>query len=82
MDTAIRVLKYFNEESGKNFRINKENLKWILRTLSDGWTEEDCRLVVDYKVHYWRNNPGMREFLRPQTVFGRNFESYRQNILD
>jgi hypothetical protein len=32
--------------------------------------------VVDAKVATWRDDSKMREYLRPQTIFGTKFESY------
>ncbi len=66
---ASEVIDYLNVRSGKTFRAVDVNLKVIAARLEEGATVEDCKAVIDGKVKQWINDPKMREYLRPATLF-------------
>lgn len=35
-----------------------------------------CKLVIDHKAAMWGNDPKMREYIRPETLFSTKFEGY------
>ena len=75
-----RVIDYLNKESGKHFRYTKSNFRNIEARFKEGFTFDDFRLVIDYKSNTWGNDPKMSEYVRPSTLFGTKFESYREEI--
>ena len=44
--------------------------------MTEKYTIEDFKKVIDIKVSKWLNNPEMADYLRPDTLFGTKFESY------
>lgn len=75
-----KIIDYLNQESGKHFRYTQANFKHIKARLKDGFTFDDFRLVIDYKVNTWGRDPKMSEYVRPETLFGTKMESYREEI--
>lgn len=67
---AKGVLDYLNEKAGRNYKPVKAHLALISARLSEGATVEECRAVIDAKVMAWGTDPKMRDYLRPETLFG------------
>lgn len=77
LDTVTEVIEHLNDVCGTNFRANgKQNREHVHARLADGFTKEDCFEVIDKMHEKWGNDPKMRDFLRPQTLFSTKFESY------
>ena len=71
------ILDYLNEKAGTKYRASSKNTqKHIHARLSEGYTLEDFKKVIDNKVADWGNNEKMAMYLRPDTLFGTKFESY------
>jgi uncharacterized phage protein (TIGR02220 family) len=71
------IIEYLNIKSRKNFKSNsKATIKHINARLSEGFSIEDFKKVVDNKCNQWLNDPKFCEYLRPETLFGTKFESY------
>lgn len=76
-DTVTEVIDHLNEVCGTNYRTNgKQNREHVHARLEDGFTKEDCFEVIDKMQEKWGNDPKMRDYLRPQTLFSAKFESY------
>lgn len=74
------IVNYLNNKLNSNYKSNTNNtVKHITARLKEGYTEEDFYLVIDSKVADWKDDPKMRQYLRPDTLFGTKFESYLQN---
>lgn len=74
--TAVDLLKFFNEISGKNFKLIPANLKLIKSLLSD-YREEDIKAVIINKTEQWGGHYELEKYLRPSTIFRRsNFDGY------
>ena len=70
------VLDYLNEKAKKNFRSsNKTTQQHINARLSEGFTVDDFKTVIDKKCAEWIGTD-YEQYLRPQTLFGTKFESY------
>lgn len=80
-DIAFRVIEYLNEKAGKRFNVKAAgNVEKVVKLLKDGYTDDDCKQVVDNMVYHWKE-PRMAAYLRPSTLFNngkgkRQFESY------
>ena len=73
----ISIVGYLNEKAGTDFKPTTKKTQTCIRTwLAEGFTEEQFRVVIDKKVQDWLNDPKMSKYLRPQTLFGPNFEGY------
>lgn len=77
------IIHYLNEKAKKNFNDHsKTNIRLIKAILKEGYTVEDCYLVIDEQVRNWKNDPQMNKYLRPITLFrSGNFESYLNDAL-
>lgn len=75
------ILTYLNEKTAKNFSLKSQaNRNFISGRLKEGYSVDDCRLVIDEQVAYWLNDFEMDKYLRPMTLFRpANFESYLNN---
>lgn len=75
-DIYSEVLGYLNEKAKTNYRISsKEAQKHINARLSEGFTVDDFKTVIDKKCAEWIGTD-YEQYLRPQTLFGTKFESY------
>lgn len=71
------IVEYLNEKTGKSFSpTTKSTKEHIHARLEDGFELSDFKKVIDLKVHDWKDDPDMCEYLRPSTLFGTKFESY------
>ena len=71
------IIEFLNADTGANFRASGEsNRRHIRARLNEGWTMEDFKLVIKTKTAEWLNDPKMKAYLRPETLFSPKFESY------
>lgn len=55
----------------------------ISARLKEGHSVEDLKKVVQLKVYAWRNDPKMKGYIRPSTLFSlENFEDYITEVRD
>ncbi|MBQ8824927.1 MAG: conserved phage C-terminal domain-containing protein [Ruminococcus sp.] len=74
------IISYLNEKVGTNYKSNaKSTQKHINARLSEGYTVDDFKTVIDFKCSEWLNDKKMKQYLRPETLFGTKFESYLNN---
>jgi uncharacterized phage protein (TIGR02220 family) len=77
MAAAPKILEFLNQKAGTEFRMVPGNLKHIAQRLQDGHTDEDCFKVIQSKVAEWGEDPKMKKYLRPSTLFRQSkFEEY------
>lgn len=71
------IVAYFNEKAKAKYKATSESTRRLIKArLNEGFTLEDFKTVIDKKVDEWKNDPKMRAFIRPETLFGTKFESY------
>lgn len=76
-DEIEEVVSYLNAVCGTSFRPKtRETRKKIAARLKDGFTVDDMKLVIDNRNALWSRDAKMREYLRPETLFGTKFEGY------
>ena len=77
------ILNYLNEKTKRNFRNIETNRKHIRARFNESksspYTVEDFKKVIDNKCAEWLGDEKMQKYLRPETLFGRKFESYLNN---
>lgn len=71
-----RVLRYLNSLSGKDYGISVKRNRYLLNELCYKYTEDELRMVIDYKCAEWMGTP-QEKWLRPSTLFGPKFDEYR-----
>ncbi|MGN0768699.1 MAG: conserved phage C-terminal domain-containing protein [Christensenellales bacterium] len=75
-ETITEIISYLNSVLKTRYRVNnKVTQKHIKARLSEGYTVDDFKTVIDKKVAEWRGSE-MEQYLRPETLFGTKFESY------
>lgn len=75
---VAEVVTHLNEKCGTSYRsTSKTSREYIGARLAEGFTVEDCERVIDNMAEAWGNDPKMRQYLRPTTLFRpEKFESY------
>lgn len=72
------IIDYFNEKAGTKYKHSTKSTQTAINArLNEGFSIDDFKLVIDVKVRKWLNDPKMRDYLRPETLFAAShFESY------
>ena len=71
------IIKYLNFKTGAEYDPDgPENVELVLDLLENGYNMNDLMKVVNKKCSEWMNDPVMRSFLRPSTLFGPKFSEY------
>jgi phage replication O-like protein O len=73
-----KTIRRLNELAAKSYRSDsKTAVKLISARLRGGASEADCLTVVEDRCRRWGEDPKMKEYLRPSTLFSEtNFENY------
>ncbi len=64
------ILDHLNDKAGRGYKAVKVNIDLIAARLREGNTVDECKAVIDAKVAEWAHDPRMRDYLRPETLFG------------
>ena len=71
------IIEYLNKKTKSKFSSKTKNtIKHINARFSDGFKINDFIKVIDFKFEKWGKDENMKEYLRPDTLFGTKFESY------
>ena len=71
------IVQYLNQKTNKNFKhTSKVTQRHIRARFAEGFTVNDFKQVIDNKCNDWLRDQKMKEYLRPETLFGTKFESY------
>lgn len=75
-EEIYNIVEYLNDKAGKNYKpTTKATQTHIKARLSEGFTVDDFKTVIDKKVKEWKGTK-MDAYLRPETLFGTKFEGY------
>lgn len=70
------VIDYLNKKASTNYRASTKNTQsFINARVSEGYTIEDFKKVIDSKSREWLGTD-FEKYLRPATLFGTKFENY------
>ena len=70
------VVDYLNRKANTNYRASTKNTQGFINArVSEGFTVEDFKKVIDSKSKEWLNTD-FEKYLRPATLFGTKFENY------
>lgn len=73
-----QIVDYLNLKAMTSYRSTTDKTKRCINArLNEGWTIDDFKAVIDFKVSQWANTE-MALYLRPETLFGTKFENYLQ----
>ena len=78
------IIEYLNLKANTKFRSNSAATKRHLNArLAEGFTIDDFKKVIDIKCAQWLNDPNMKKYLRPETLFtASHFESYLNEYVE
>jgi uncharacterized phage protein (TIGR02220 family) len=74
-----QILSYLNDKTGRDFRITDTFRDRVDARIREGAHVEDFMLVIDNTVSAWAGDEKMRRYLRPETLFGSRFDTYRND---
>lgn len=70
------IIDYLNSKANTNYRVNNKKTRASINArISEGFTIDDFKKVIDIKSAEWLNT-NMQQYLRPETLFGTKFEGY------
>ena len=75
-DIPLSLLSYLNSKTGSSYTDTEQTRELIEERLSEGYTVEDLKSVVDKKSAEWSCDGKMQACLRPSILFGDKFEEY------
>ena len=83
-DQINEILDYLNQKTGKRYTArSKSSVKIIRERLKEGYTVDEFKTVIQNKTNMWLNNPDMKIYLRPETLFcAKHFDSYLNDVED
>ena len=71
------IISYLNEKTESMYKAStKKTQSCIKARLSEGFTVDDFKTVIDKKCTEWIGDEKMEKYLRPETLFGTKFEGY------
>lgn len=75
-DPFKEIIAYLNERTGKSYRLGKNTRKLINARLSEGYSVDDFKKVIDVKCAEW-NGTDFEKYLQPSTLFApSHFDEY------
>ena len=78
----VEIVDYLNSVTGSKYRSTTDSTRrHINARLSEGFTVDDFKAVIDKKFMEW-NGTKYSAYLRPETLFGSKFESYLNQCVD
>lgn len=70
------IVSYMNSKCGTKYKSDNAETRQLIRArLAEKYSIEDFQTVIDKKVLDWKNSE-YAKYLRPQTLFGKNFDTY------
>jgi uncharacterized phage protein (TIGR02220 family) len=73
------AIEYLNNKIKTSYNPQtKKTKEHIIARVREGFCIEDFEAVIDSRVSLWGEDNKMKEYLRPETLFGSKFESYLQ----
>lgn len=76
-DSYKLIIDNLNQMAGTNYKhTSKATQRHIKARLNEGFTIEDFMIVIQKKCMDWLKDNKMKQYLRPETLFGTKFESY------
>ena len=71
------IVSHLNKKAGTKYKPTTAKTKTAIHArLSEGFTVDDFKTVIDKKCAEWLGDEKMEKYLRPETLFGTKFEGY------
>jgi uncharacterized phage protein (TIGR02220 family)/predicted phage replisome organizer len=80
INTIVETIEYLNLKCGTNYKAKTAKTRDCVKArINEGYSLDDLKTVIDKKHSEWFGSD-MQKYLRPQTLFGTNFESYLNQL--
>ena len=77
----IPIVEYLNKKTGNRFsHRTKSTIEKIDARIKENYSLDDFKKVIENKADHWLEDQTMNRYLRPETLFGNNFESYLNEV--
>lgn len=77
------IVKFLNSTLNSSFRSQTLKTQLLINArLNENRTIKDFELVIKDRAKKWRTDKKMKEYLRPETLFGSKMEGYLQEAKD
>lgn len=72
------VVRRLNQKGNfpRGYRTDKKETRTAIRKRLNEYPLEDLYTVIDFKCREWKDEPKLRQYLRPDTLFNGHFEAY------
>ncbi|WP_158232537.1 conserved phage C-terminal domain-containing protein [Sporosarcina sp. P13] len=82
LDIIASVIDYLNQKINKKYKVHSKTTNRLLNErISEGYTVDDFKAVINIKTAQWLNDPTFCMYLRPSTLFSSTkFESYLNEV--
>ena len=70
------LIGYLNEKTGSGYIVDGSVTDRVKALIESGYNQDQLRTVIDKQCVLWLNDPVMRQYLRPSTLFGEKFSEY------
>lgn len=71
------IICYLNSLTNSNYKVHTKSIKELIDNhIKEGFTKDDFITVINKKYKDWFKDEKMKQYLRPETLFGDKFESY------
>ncbi len=75
-----QAVNLLNDLTNSSYRVStKSTRKRVHARYQEGYRWPDFEKVIRSKAKDWEHDPKMKQYLRPETLFGTKFESYLQS---
>lgn len=72
-----RIMSYINGRLGTKYTLTDARKQQINARFAEGFGVEDFIVVIDVMLEQWGKDEKMAACLKPETLFGTKFDSYR-----
>lgn len=77
VEIVKEIIDYLNLVTKSKYKYTTSSTKRLINArLNEGFSVDDFKRVIDIKNAQWSKDNKMKEYLRPETLFGSKFESY------
>lgn len=76
-DDYEEIIGYLNKKTGRKYSPKTKKYQNLIKArFNEGFTVADFKKVIDNKNDEWANDPKMKNYIRPTTLFGSKFDDY------
>jgi uncharacterized phage protein (TIGR02220 family) len=75
MTILYEIIEYLNQQLGKKCDMRYQDTTIIQTLINEGYRLDDFKSVIDKKIKSWKGTE-WEQYLRPSTLFGKNFIKY------